>query len=624
MSVVAPAETRGPAIFDSVDSTPRSFTAAVAPWRAPLLLATFAVIALVQIVLLRHGPLAPWFPNGDYVFGSFGNTHSVGLRNFIVSFYLAFALVWPREPWRKVTVAVDLIVPFFLLCALMDVDVALASRVFGVPADLHVVELLSGIVGFCVFSLRLLEQGAMPEQIRTRQEGRSDLLALAALAGLLILAVLGALVVERFGARQVDVLRHVAVIGGIGPGVFLVMPLLFTALYVVAALGRGPGRRRSFTPNVTVIVPAFNEEHGIARTVEALDAAADGYAGQVTVLIANNNSRDRTGEIAMAAFASCRNVRGILIHEPVAGKSHALNAALAAVKTRFVVRVDADTQVLPGIFAEAMRHFADPRVGVVGGLPVVPWTGLFDGARQLETLVKHGFYSVAFQSVASVVGVPGMFAVYRTRLLRTLGGFVAGMNGEDTDISLRIGELGYRSVVDAKVRYVSEVPVHLKHLREQRLRWYRSVFHVSSRNRGIILGGRAAVRGKVLLPYMLFNSSRRAMMLPLAIFGALELAFGSGPAGLLSWQPIVAAIFGASVFIAVFAALVNRMPGTLVHLPEFLLRAYFSLETLLTVNVVPRRRSFALASSPVNPLRNARNQDAPVRGLYAGGSLQGQ
>jgi len=97
---------------------------------------------------------------------------------------------------------------------------------------------------------------------------------------------------------------------------------------------------------------------------------------------------------------------------------------------------------------------------------------------------------------------------------------------------------------------------------------------------------------------------------------------------MLSWQPIVAAIFGASVFIAVFAALVNRMPGTLVHLPEFLLfrllRAYFSLETLLTVNVVPRRRSFALASSPVNPLRNARNQDAPVRGLYAGGSLQGQ
>src|SRR5690606_40862017 len=64
-----------------------------------------------------------------------------------------------------------------------------------------------------------------------------------------------------------------------------------------------------------------------------------------------------------------------------------------------------------------------------------------DLARTLEVLLKHGYYQVAYGATDAIVGVPGMFAAYRTHLVRAVGGFVTGMNGEDTDVSLRIGEM---------------------------------------------------------------------------------------------------------------------------------------------------------------------------------------
>src|SRR5690606_29894620 len=142
-----------------------------------------------------------------------------------------------------------------------------------------------------------------------------------------------------------------------------------------------------------------------------------------------------------------------------------------------------------------------------------------DLARTLEVLLKHGYYQVAYGATDSIVGIPGMFAAYRTRLVRAVGGFVTGMNGEDTDVSLRIGELGHRIVGDPLVVYTSEVPLTYRHLREQRLRWFRSVYHVTARNRNYLDNWRFSMRGKIILPFMLLNSARRAMMVPLALFG---------------------------------------------------------------------------------------------------------
>jgi cellulose synthase/poly-beta-1,6-N-acetylglucosamine synthase-like glycosyltransferase len=338
---------------------------------------------------------------------------------------------------------------------------------------------------------------------------------------------------------------------------------------------------------VSIIVPAHNEQYIIKNTIEAMDRAAAHYGGEVHILIMNNNSTDDTESIAKTTLANCSAAKGRVINVPKPGKSNALNAGLDAVETEFFVRVDADTLVGEDNLSRAMPFFTDPSVGVVGGVPIPPGGALFDRARLLEVLVKHGFYSVAMGAVNGVVGIPGMFVVMRTEHPRYLGGFVEGMNGEDTDLSLRIGELGYHSVVDPKLRYVSEVPASYTHMREQRMRWFRSVYHISSRCRDLIYSSNRSLRGKVILPYMLVNSARRAMLVPLIIFGTLECIFGFNPNSPIVWQSVAAVTTGAPSVVAVVAALLNGLPRGVIALPEYLIfrviRAYFTLESMLSI-----------------------------------------
>lgn len=589
-----------PAIFASVDSIPKEYAHRISPWKTPIFLLVFSALSIGQILLVHYTDLKAIFPSGDYVYGEiFWGTHAIAFRVFSITFLTVFCMLWADSLKRRLSITSFAVFRYVAACVLLDLVLYIASTTMGVQFSLTMAEIISGLLGFAIFSLTLLENGRMPPPILVRQRGRGTYMAQVIWVGMLLaLSAMVSIMVEIHEVLLVRFLHNIALLGGIGPGVFLVLPLFFLLLFCVAHLRRAFLKRKSYAPDVSVIIPAFNEEYIIERTIRALDSAAEGYGGHVTVLVVDNNSRDNTAAIANATLAECQHVKGRVIHETTAGKSFALNRGLAEVKTDLVIRVDADTQLQPGAIARAMSWFADARVGVVGGLPIVPGNGPFDRARQVETLVKHGFYSVALEAINGVVGVPGMFAVYRVRQLRALGGFVAGMNGEDTDISLRIAERGYRIVVDARVTYISEVPVTMRHMREQRLRWFRSVFHVSSRSRQIILGRSRSFRGKAILPYMLINSARRSMMVPLVVFGVIELFLGAGTTGLLKWQAVVAVVLGASVLVAILAALVNGQPRALLGLPDYFLfrflRAYFTLESMLTIIVLPKRQPFQI------------------------------
>ena len=111
-----------------------------------------------------------------------------------------------------------------------------------------------------------------------------------------------------------------------------------------------------------------------------MDKAAAHYRGDVHILIMNNNSTDETEAIASATLTSCTSAKGRVINVPKPGKSNALNAGLDAVETEFFVRVDADTLIGEDNLTRAMPFFVDPKVGVVGGVPVAPGGALFDRA----------------------------------------------------------------------------------------------------------------------------------------------------------------------------------------------------------------------------------------------------
>jgi cellulose synthase/poly-beta-1,6-N-acetylglucosamine synthase-like glycosyltransferase len=401
--------------------------------------------------------------------------------------------------------------------------------------------------------------------------------------------------VDRLELPLIDDLRSVSLLGGTGPGVFLFLPALFFILYAWGTALSLLRPLKPFAPPVTIIVPAHNEAHVIGRTLGAIDGAAARYDGAVKIIVLNNNSSDDTVGVATQALAALAHASGRVLDVPTPGKAIALNRGVAEIDTQFMIRIDADTQILPGAIARAMQHFSNSATGVVGGVPLPPGDGPFDRSRLIEVLLKHGYYQIAFGAIDAIVGVPGMFAAYRTEAVRQAGGFVQGMNGEDTDVSLRIGEMGYRIVGDPGVQYVSEVPVTYRHLREQRMRWFRSVYHVTARNRFYLDDRRPSLRGKLILPFMLLNSARRAMTVPLLIFGALHLGLSLDPTTPLTAAAVVAVLLGAPALMAVIAALANGRVDALLFVPEYVLfrmvRAYLTLESVLSIAFTPGRNA---------------------------------
>jgi len=294
--------------------------------------------------------------------------------------------------------------------------------------------------------------------------------------------------------------------------------------------------------------------------------------------------------VAEQVIRECANIAGTVLDCPTPGKAVALNMGLEHIEEEFVVRIDADTVIGPGCLETAMRHFADPRVGCVGGIPMPrdekTW---IDKCRLVEVYMRHGFFQVSLDGYQGVMGIPGMFAIYRRSQVLEVGGMVQGMNGEDTDICMRLTAAGYHSVADPKAVYYSETPASYAHLREQRTRWFRSIYHLSARNRAILLD-RQTMIGTFVLPFNLVNAARRAMLAPLLLFAVIAGFVFQSTFTTLQWQPVVATMLGMSMIMTVVVCLIWR-PSSVKYIPAYLcfrlLRSYFTLASTLSLIYPP-------------------------------------
>ncbi|WP_339824360.1 glycosyltransferase family 2 protein [uncultured Parasphingorhabdus sp.] len=589
-------DSRREAQFGSVDSRPQGLATSISPFRVPAMLLTFCLLALFQLWIFGTGQVDWLFPQRDYIFAPYTGQNSIAIRTYIVSFYIAFACYGSGSVLARLFFGFDLVLRFLLICCLLDLINTIFLSLFGDPYALGVVQIFAGLIGFGLFSLMLLERGSMPDKVDMDIGENQNLRPALRLAATAVIAAALSGFVGYSNFAVIEGLRDITLLGGIGPGVLLFLPLLFLQLYVISVIERRLDAKEDYRSPVSIIVPAYNEQYIIADTIRHIDQAALHYGELVELIVLDNASTDDTATVAQAAIDEATSLQGRIVHVAQSGKAHALNRGIQEARHPITIRIDADTLIGPDNISLAVQNFSDDEIGVVGGIPLPPGGAIFDRARLVEVLVKHGYYSPALSSLWGLVGVPGMFAAYRTGPLKSVGEFAAGMNGEDTDMSLRIGEMGYRAIVDHRIHYVSEVPTSFAHLREQRLRWFRSVYHVSSRCQDIITSSSLTMRGKLILPYMLLNSARRAMMVPILLFGIFHFFTDTDPTSPLVWQAIAAVLIGAPVLVAVAAVLINRRPDALLAIPEYVLfrvmRAWFTLESVLTIPITRTAKSF--------------------------------
>ncbi|RZM21332.1 MAG: glycosyltransferase, partial [Sphingomonas sp.] len=116
------------------------------------------------------------------------------------------------------------------------------------------------------------------------------------------------------------------------------------------------------TTEVTVLIPAFNEERVIERAVRRV---LDSHDVAVKIVVIDDGSSDRTSAVVAEAFADEPRVRLMTLAN--GGKARALNTALLEVTSDIVIALDADTQFEETTIARLARWFVDPKLGAVAG-----------------------------------------------------------------------------------------------------------------------------------------------------------------------------------------------------------------------------------------------------------------
>ena len=272
---------------------------------------------------------------------------------------------------------------------------------------------------------------------------------------------------------------------------------LITVLWILAAAwGRYYNYRKppSWHPDrVSVLIPAWNESKVIRRTVESITRYS--YDFEVEIVIVDDGSTDNTWEILQELDAEYPSVK--IYDKENGGKAKALNYGLfIGVTTDFTLIIDADTIVADGeTIPRLVRWFADPKIGVVAGRTKAGYRGKGVREKMLAEFQSTEYdLGIAVLRTAQdwmngIVIVPGSCSMFRTALLREVGGFKSHLIAEDAaaGMELRRRFPGMRIRQDITAVALTEVPLTVKTLCNQWRRWNFGVMQVMMDHREIFV-----------------------------------------------------------------------------------------------------------------------------------------
>ena len=254
----------------------------------------------------------------------------------------------------------------------------------------------------------------------------------------------------------------------------------------------------SYKPKVAVLIPAYNEEKVIERTVRA---ALNSNYPNLSVIVIDDGSKDRTLEVARKAFAAEAAAGEVLIlAKPNSGKAEALNYGIEHIgDAELFVGIDADTIIAPDAIARLVPHFINPKVGAIAGnAKVGNRVNLWTRWQALEYITSQNFERRALDVLGAVSVVPGAIGAWRVSAVREAGGYHIDTVAEDADLTMALLRRGYRVEYEDMALAYTEAPTNANALMRQRFRWSFGILQAVYKHRGVF--ARKGALGWVALP----------------------------------------------------------------------------------------------------------------------------
>lgn len=266
----------------------------------------------------------------------------------------------------------------------------------------------------------------------------------------------------------------------------------------------------NYRPIVTILVPAYNEESVISRTLESLVNVK--YEPKEIIVI-DDGSKDKTSLVA-----SWYKQFGVkVVKKPNGGKASALNYGLVFAKGEIIVTVDADSMITRSGINEVVKAMSNPRiVAVSGNIKVLNNNSMITRAQELEYIVGINTLRRSLDLFGAVMVVPGAFGAFKRDAIENTGYYDKDTETEDFDLTIKVlkayGSVGASSTATA----FTEAPATVKSLYKQRMRWSRGTLQTTFKHKDAFWNTRYGYLHKIVMPILVLS-----YVMPFASFAAL-------------------------------------------------------------------------------------------------------
>ncbi len=254
-------------------------------------------------------------------------------------------------------------------------------------------------------------------------------------------------------------------------------------------------------PSVCVVVPCFNEERGLASTLNSLLDLR--YPQEkLEILVVDDGSTDGTFAIAKS-FEHDNRVN--VFHKQNGGKYSAMNFALNNTNADLIGCLDADSTVENDALLQLTQVFENQKIAAVTpGIHVWKPGNLLQHMQNAEYRLSI-FNRFMLATLGAVFITPGAFSIFRTRIVRELGGWRHGHSTEDMEMALRLQEAGHLIANAPAATVYTIAPRTVRALFRQRVRWWYGWLLNTADYRFMIGNSRYGNLGLIIFPSSLIS-----------------------------------------------------------------------------------------------------------------------
>jgi biofilm PGA synthesis N-glycosyltransferase PgaC len=333
----------------------------------------------------------------------------------------------------------------------------------------------------------------------------------------------------------------------------------------------------NYRPLVSILVPAYNEEDVISRTLDSLVNVK--YEPKETIVI-DDGSTDKTSVIA--SWFKQFGVK--VVRKPNGGKASALNYGMVFARGEIIVTVDADSMITRSGIDEIVKAMSKKGIAAVSGnIKVLNKNNHLTRAQELEYIVGINMLRRALDLFGAVMVVPGAFGAFKRYAIENTGYYDKDTVTEDFDLTIKVlkayGAVGASSTANA----FTEVPSNWHSLYRQRMRWSSGTLQTAIKHRDAFWNKRYSYLHSIVIPILVLS-----FVMPFASYAAIIGGIFLSLSGqYYVFLYMLGLFFMIQLFVSLLTLSLNEDPdySLMVYAPAFVIGYKQFLDAINIVNV---------------------------------------